>query len=86
VGEDRGSKEMDGCPLTGGATLLSMFRVLIMLNNWLMSSFVARVASACSLSLTSRFWSRLVSIVVEVIDFRECGEVEQGVVGATDFL
>jgi hypothetical protein len=64
----------------------STFRVLIMLNSCVMSSFVAWVASACSLSLASRFWSCSASITVGVVDFREYGEVEQGVVGATDFL
>jgi hypothetical protein len=38
-----------------------------------MSSFVAWVASACSLSLASRFWSCSASITVEVVDFREYG-------------
>jgi hypothetical protein len=95
IGEDRGSKEMDGCPLTEGcktplpvdvasegrqtngegvvATLSLTFRVLIMLNNCVMSSLVARVASTCSHSRTSRFWSHSASIVVEIVDFRECG-------------
>jgi hypothetical protein len=57
-----------------GAVMLSlMFRVLTILNSWVMSSFVAQVASACLHSRISRFWSHLVSIVVEVINFRECG-------------
>jgi hypothetical protein len=64
-------RETDG---EGGvATLPSTFHILIMLNNCLMSSFVARVASACSRSCASRFWSRSASIAVEVIDFHECG-------------
>jgi hypothetical protein len=50
-----------------------MFHVLIMLNNCVMSSFVARVASTCLHSLTSRFWSCSASITVEIIDFCECG-------------
>jgi uncharacterized membrane protein len=54
-------------------TLSSTFHVLIMLNNWVMSLFVAQVASACSGSLASRIWSCSASIVVEVINFRECG-------------
>jgi hypothetical protein len=54
-------------------TLPSTFRVLIMLNNCVMSSFVARVASACSRSCASRFWSCSASIVVEVVNFCECG-------------
>jgi hypothetical protein len=49
------------------------FHVLIMLNGCVMSSFVARVASACLRSLSSRFWSCSASIVVEIIDFCECG-------------
>jgi hypothetical protein len=56
-----------------GVMLLPMFRVLIILNSCVMSSFVAQVASACSLSLTSRIWSCLASITIEVVDFRECG-------------
>jgi hypothetical protein len=64
-------RETDG---EGGVAMLSStFRILIMLNNWLMSSFVAQVASACSRDLASRFWSRSASITVEVVDFRECG-------------
>jgi hypothetical protein len=59
---------------------------LIMLNSCVMSLFVARVASACSRSLSSRIWSRSVSITVEIIDFCECGGGGAGVVGATDFL
>jgi hypothetical protein len=64
-------RETDG---EGGVVMLSLtFCVLIILNSCVMSSFVARVASACSLSLASRFWSRSASITVEVVDFRECG-------------
>jgi hypothetical protein len=57
----------------GVATWSSTFHVLIMLNSCVMSSFVAWVASACSLSLASRFWSRSVSITVGVVNFREYG-------------
>jgi hypothetical protein len=57
----------------GVAMLSSTFHILIMLNNCVMSSFVARVASACLLSLASRFWSRLTSIAVEIVKFHECG-------------
>jgi hypothetical protein len=57
----------------GVATLSSAFHILIMLNNCVMSLFVAQVASTCSHSCASRFWSHSVSIAVEVIDFRECG-------------
>jgi hypothetical protein len=38
-----------------------------------MSSFVARVASTCLCSPASEFWSCSASIVVEVVDFCECG-------------
>jgi hypothetical protein len=58
-------RETDG--ERGVATFPLTFCVLIMLNNCVMSVFVARVASACSHSCASRFWSRLVSIAVEVI-------------------
>jgi hypothetical protein len=64
-------RETDG---EGGvATLSPMFHIFIMLNSCVMSSFVARVASACSCSRSSRFWSRLASIVIEVVDFHERG-------------
>jgi hypothetical protein len=64
-------RETDG---EGGvAMLLSTFCILIMLNSCVMSSFVARVASACSHSRASRFWSRSAPIAVEIIDFHECG-------------
>jgi hypothetical protein len=62
----------------GGAMLPSTFHILIMLNNCVMSSFVARVASACSRSCASRFWSHSVSIAVEVVDFREYGGGKAG--------
>jgi hypothetical protein len=50
--------------------LLMTFRVLIMLNNCVMSSFVAQVASACLHNRASRFWSHSVSITVEVVNFQ----------------
>jgi hypothetical protein len=57
----------------GVATLSSMFHVLIILNNCVMSSFVAQVASACSRSHSSRFWSHSASIAVEIVNFHEYG-------------
>jgi hypothetical protein len=63
---------------TNGEGGVAMFHVLIMLNNWLMSSFVAQVASVCTRSLASRFWSHSASIAVEVANFCECGGSRAG--------
>jgi hypothetical protein len=63
---------------TEGEGGVATFRVLIMLNNCVMSLFVAQVASACSRSRSSRFWSCLASIVVEVDDFHEYGAGRAG--------
>jgi hypothetical protein len=60
VGEERGSKEADGFPLTAAMSACSM---LIMLH---INSFVDCVASACSCRPVSIFWSHLTFIVIEL--------------------
>jgi hypothetical protein len=42
-----------------------------------MRSFVDQVASACSCSLASMFWSLLMSICDRVVGFAHLGEREQ---------
>jgi hypothetical protein len=61
-------------------------KVFIIVNYLAMRSFVDWVASACSRSPTSMFWSLLTSICDRVIGFAHLGEGEQGVIGATEFL
>jgi hypothetical protein len=54
--------------------------VLIMENNFAMSSFVAQVASACSHKPVPMFWSCLTSIAIKLMTFVSLGEGGQGLV------
>jgi hypothetical protein len=64
----------------GGVVMYFTWMALIMENNFAMSSFVAQVASACLCRPVSMFWSRSMSIAIELMTFVIVEEGGQGVV------
>jgi hypothetical protein len=76
VGEDRGSKETDGCPLTetggGGVMFLATSWLPMITINLFNVSFMAQVASACSLSLFSICWNLSLSMAGESMTIDDC--------------
>jgi hypothetical protein len=56
--------------LGGGVAMSFAWRVLIIENNFAISSFVAQTASACSYSPASMFWSLLTSVCEELSALR----------------
>jgi hypothetical protein len=71
-----GGRDADG---EGGDVMLATCSMLTMLNDFDISSFIDRMASACLCRPTSSFWSHSTSIAIELMTFCDLEEGGQGV-------